>query len=147
MSIATDRVSFSRSPDRWNIRTLMLAGLALGSLILIFSLAVFAFARTILGLPLPALQTLVFVTLVFTGQGTVYLVRERRHFWGSLPSRWMIISSVADLCAVSILATRGILMTAISPGIVSGLLVACIAYLAALDLLKVPMLRRFHYSP
>ncbi|MGC1435400.1 MAG: cation-transporting P-type ATPase, partial [Terriglobales bacterium] len=42
------------------------------------------------------LQTLVFVTLVFTGQGTVYLVRQRQHFWKSRPSKWLLLSSAAD---------------------------------------------------
>jgi H+-transporting ATPase len=141
MSIATDRVSFSRSPDRWHVGSLMLPGFALGSLILVFSLCVFAYGRNVLELPLPALQTLVFVTLVFTGQGTVYLIRERRHLWSSLPSRWMLASSAADLCIVSFLATKGILMAPISPALILGLLVACFLYLITLDLVKVRMLR------
>ena len=46
--------------------------------------------RDLLHLPLAQLQTLIFVMLVFTGQGNVYLVRERRHFWRSRPSRWLL---------------------------------------------------------
>jgi H+-transporting ATPase len=141
MSIATDHVSFSRSPDRWHVGSLMLSGFALGTLILIFSLAVFEYARIVLDFPLPALQTLVFVTLVFTGQGTVYLIRERRHLWSSLPSRWMLASSTADLCVVCFLAARGILMAPIAPAIVGGLFAACFLYLITLDLVKVRMLR------
>ena len=41
MSIATDHVSYSRNPDRWNIRTLMLTGGALAALVLLLSFAVF----------------------------------------------------------------------------------------------------------
>jgi H+-transporting ATPase len=43
------------------------------------------------------LQTLVLLTLVFTGPGNVYLVRERDRLWHSLPSRWLILSSAADI--------------------------------------------------
>ena len=86
MSIATDNVSYSPQPDRWRIRSLVLIGLALGSLILVFSFGIFLIGRNWLQLPLAQLQTLVFITLVFTGQGTVYLVRERQHFWKSRPS-------------------------------------------------------------
>jgi H+-transporting ATPase len=146
MSIATDHVSFSRSPDRWHIKTLMATGLVLGSLILLLSLGLFFFARGILRLPLAQLQTLVFITLVFTGQGTVYLVRERHQFWHSAPSRWMILSSIADVIAVGVFATRGILMAAMPAALVGAVLLACLLYLAGLDFLKVSILRRLHYA-
>ena len=80
MSIATDHVSYSRTPDRWNIKTLMLTGGALAALVLLLSFTVFFVGRDILGLPLTQLQTLVFVMLVATGQGNVYLIRERGAF-------------------------------------------------------------------
>ena len=142
MSIATDRVSASPTPDRWHIRTLMLAGMSLGSLILLLSFGLFFYGRDFLGLPLPQLQTLVFVTLVFTGQGMVYLVRERRHFWNSAPSRWMILSSILDVIVVCLLSTRGILMAPLPDSVVGLVILASVLYLIALDFLKVPILRR-----
>ncbi|MHB8258059.1 MAG: hypothetical protein ACYDE0_12605 [Acidiferrobacterales bacterium] len=98
-------------------------------------------ARAWLHLPLPQLQTLIFVMLVFSGQGTVYLVRERRHFWRSRPGHWLLLSSVADIVIVSILASRGILMAAIAPGLVLGLLVLVMAYLVVADYLKIRVFR------
>jgi H+-transporting ATPase len=142
MSIATDTVSYSRRPDRWQIRSLVLVGLALGSLILLFSFGIFLAARYWLQLPLPELQTLVFITLVFTGQGTVYLVRQRQHFWKSRPGKWLVLSSAADIVVVSVLASRGILMEAIPPQMLFEVLIACGCYLAAVDFLKVGLLRR-----
>jgi H+-transporting ATPase len=142
MSIATDRVSFSRAPDRWPVRKLVEAGLLLGSLILVFSLAVLGVGRFLLRLPLIQLQTVVFITLVFTGQATVYLVRERRHFWHSLPSRWMLLASLLDICAVTLLATLGILMAAIPLALVLAVLACCVAFFIGLDALKAGVLRR-----
>ena len=107
MSIATDTVSYSQQPDRWHIRSLMLIGLALGGLILVCSFGIFLAGRYWLQLPLLQLQTLVFITLVFTGLGTVYLVRQRGHFWKSRPGNWLLLSSAADVVVVSILASRG----------------------------------------
>ena len=142
MSIATDTVSYSQQPDRWHIRWLVLVGLALGSLILVFSFGIFLAARDWLQLPLPQLQTLVFITLVFTGQGTIYMVRQRQHFWKSRPSKWLTLSSVADVVVVSILASRSILMQAIHPQLVLTVLILCGCYLAAVDLVKVGLLRK-----
>jgi H+-transporting ATPase len=143
MSISTDNVSFSREPDRWRIGTLMMAGALIGAFILILSFGLFAWGRDFLGLPLPQLQTLVFITLVFTGQGTVYLVRERSHFWRSAPSGWMLLSSVGDIVVVSALAMGGILMAPLSCAVVGLVLASCIAYLIALDFVKVAVLKGF----
>ena len=141
MSIATDRVSFSYKPDRWHIRTLVLTGGALAGVILVLSFAVFFAARDLLHLPLRQLQTLVFVMLVFTGQGNVYLVRERHHFWNSWPSRWLVLSSCADIVVVSVMATKGILMVAISPALIVGLLAVVLGFLTLVDFLKVWIFR------
>ena len=119
----------------------MLTGGALAGLILVLSFSVFFAGRDLLHLPLPQLQTLVFVMLVFTGQGNVYLVRERRHFWESWPSRWLVLSSCADIVAVSLLATKGILMAAISPVLIAGLLAIVLVFLTLVDFLKVWIFR------
>ena len=142
MSIATDRVSFSSQPDRWQIRTLIAAGGALAACILTLSFAVFFAARAWLALSLAQLQTLIFLMLVFSGQGTVYLVRERGHFWRSPPSRWLLFASLADVVVVSMLATRGILMAAVPLQLVAGLILALAIYLTLMDFLKVRLFRR-----
>ncbi len=143
MSITTDRVSYSTKPDRWNIRTLMLSGAALAALVLLLSFAVFFVGRDVLGLPLPQLQTLVFVMLVATGQGNVYLVRERRHFWKSRPGVWLVVSSIADLAVVALMATGGLLMAPVNPLLIPALLATVAVYLFFLDQLKVLIFRRF----
>lgn len=135
-------VSYSQQPDRWHIGWLVQVGLALGGLVLVLSFAILLAGRYWLQLPLPQLQTLVFVTLVFTGQGTVYLVRQRDHFWKSRPSKWLVLSSAADITVVSILASRGILMSALRPHLAFAVLVVSGCYLAAADLVKISLLKK-----
>lgn len=142
MSIATDNVSFSQRPDRWNVHTLMLIGGLLAALVLILSFTVFFVGRDLLGLKLAELQTLVFVMLVATGQGNVYLVRGRGPFWRSRPSRWLLMSSVVDLMVVTAMAVAGILMTPVSLTLIVLLLVVIAVYLIVLDQLKVQVFRR-----
>ncbi|HEV2446161.1 MAG TPA: hypothetical protein VGS58_09575, partial [Candidatus Sulfopaludibacter sp.] len=143
MSIATDHVSFSQAPERWRIRSLVLTAAPLAGLLVLFSVAVLLFGWHVLRLGLGEIQTLAFLTLVFGGQGTVYLVRERSHLWRSCPSRWMLLSSAADLVVVSLLATRGVLMAPLPPVLVGGLFGAVLLYLFLIDYLKIAILRRF----
>ncbi|ADE10403.1 plasma-membrane proton-efflux P-type ATPase [Sideroxydans lithotrophicus] len=145
MSIATDNVSYARAPERWNIPNLMLTSGILAVLVLILSFAVFFAGRDWLHLPLTELQTLIFVMLVFSGQGNVYLVRERRHFWHSLPSKWLLLASLLDIVIVGFFSTQGIFMAAIPLGLVSGLMALVLTYLIAVDFIKIRVFRHFGF--
>ncbi len=136
MAITTDRVLFTHTPDRWSPRPLVLTALALAFPLLILSLSVFAIGRTLLDFRTPQLQTFVFLWLVISCQATIYLVRERRHFWSSRPSRWLLLSTTADIVVVSVLATRGWLMVSIPVGGVAMLLVLGLLYLVVMEPIK-----------
>jgi len=144
MSLASDRVGFSRQPDRWNIRSLMGAALVLATGWLVFSFAAFGVGREVLRLSLPQLQTLVFLLLVFDCQATVYLVRERGFFWRSRPGPWLLAGSLFDLLLVTALAGLGWLMAPLPLGVILGLLAAVGAYMFGLDSLKVWLFRRLN---
>lgn len=137
MSLATDNVSYSRTPDRWKILPLMVAAFGLALPVLLLSFGFFYVANVVLYLPLGQLQTLMFVMLVFTGQANVYLVRERQHFWKSVPSRWMLLGTLADVILVGIFASQGIFMTAIPLSYVAISLLVVALYVPCVDWLKI----------
>jgi H+-transporting ATPase len=143
MAIATDRVPFVRTPERWRMPTLLLTAGTLAVPLVLLSFSVFVVGRDLLHLPLAQVHTLIFVLLVCTGQGHVYLVRERRHCWQSLPSHWLLLSSGLDVVIVSVLATHGILMAAISPALVAGVFGVVLAFLLVVDVVKIRLLRYF----
>jgi H+-transporting ATPase len=136
MSLATDRVSFSQTPDRWNIAALARSGLALAAWWLAVSFGTFFFGQRVLGLDLPALQTLSFLVLVFTGQATVYLARDRRHLWSSRPSSYLMLATAGDLVMVGLLAHYGILMTPVGSTVVLGTLAAVVVATFVADVVR-----------
>ncbi len=142
MSLAADRVTAGRKPARWHLRLLVAGALVIAFAWLVFTFAVFLLGRDWLHLDLPRLQTLVFLTLVFTGQATVYLVRERRHFWDSLPGGWLLLSSLADFVVVGLLASFGILIAPVPPTLIFGLVGLVAVSFVVLDVLKRPLFRR-----
>lgn len=137
MAIATDRVVHSPKPQHWEIQKLMKAGGISAFLILLLSFSVFLFGKEFLHLPLPELQTLVFLTLVFTGQGNIYLVREQKHFWNSRPSNWLLFVTFMDILIVSLMATYGILVAPLKPILILGLICITALYLCLIDFLKI----------
>jgi len=146
MATAADRVAPSKSPSRWEVRSLVSTALALALPILLFTLVLFFAGRDWLRLPLPQLRTLVFILLVFFGQGTVYLVREDRHFWHSMPHPWLLTASLADLLVVFLMATQGLLMAPLSPLLVAATLLLVALFLGLLDYYKLWIVGRLGNS-
>ncbi|MGC8595231.1 MAG: plasma-membrane proton-efflux P-type ATPase [Candidatus Kryptoniota bacterium] len=144
MSIATDRVIPSQRPDRWNVGAIIKASIVLGTLVLVLSFLIFLMGKDIWHLSNAQLQTLNFVTLVYSGQATIYLVRERKHFWRSRPSKWLLGISVADVVAVAAIAHLGILMVGIPLTIIitsSGII---LLYLFFIDYVKYELFARLN---
>jgi hypothetical protein len=142
MSLTTDNVRPSPTPNVWRIGTLTMAGVTMGVCLLIFCTGVLAVGKFELNLGSAALQTLAFLVLVFGSQATIYAIRERRHLWGSRPSLLLAVSSVADIAIASTLAVGGIAMTPLPALFVAGTLAAAAVFALILDLVKVPVFAR-----
>jgi H+-transporting ATPase len=142
MSLTTDNVRPSPTPNAWKIGTLSIAGVVMGIGELIFCTSVLAFGAYRMGFDITALRTLAFVVIVFGNQATTYNNRERRRLWSSAPSFWLAASSVADILIASTLAVGGIAMAPLSAMVVAGVLVGAIVFAFALDLVKVPLFAR-----
>jgi len=142
MSLTTDNVRPSPAPNAWRIGGLTMAGAAMGVCLLAFCTGVLAVGKFGMNLGIEALRTLAFVVLVFGSQATIYAIRERRHLWGSRPSLWLAVSSVADIGIASTLAVGGIAMAPLPPLMVAGTLAAAAAFAFVLDLVKVPVFGR-----
>jgi len=142
MSSSTDNVQPSPRPSVWKIGHLTVAGIIMGLVDLLFCASCLATGKFILGLDIMALRTLTVVTLVFSGQAVFYVARERRHFWSSIPGRWLLLSSAFDLAIIGLLAANGVLMTALPVNIMLSLGMAAIVFAFVLDAVKVTLFRR-----
>jgi H+-transporting ATPase len=146
MLAATDNVHLSPAPNVWRVGSLTAAGVILGLFDLLFCTGVIAIGKYQMGLGIDALRTLAIVTLIFSGQATLYVVRERRRLWSSRPSTWLMAASALDLLIISTLATRGVLMTRLPIVVVASTLAATAVFGFILDLIKVPVFRRMQIN-
>jgi len=143
MSLTTDNVRASAKPNVWQIGKLTGAGIILGCALLIFDAGMICIGKFVLHLGIDALRSLCFIVLVFGGQATLYAIRDRQRLWGSPPSIWLMVCSVADLLIAATLAVTGSAMTRLPVGVVLGTFLAAIFFSALLGLLKIPVFRRF----
>jgi len=143
MSLTTDNVQPSLLPNTWHIGKLTIAGIFMGVSELMFCVGVLAVGHFCIGLDIATLQTLAFVVLVFGNQASTYVVRARGRIWSAPhPSRWVALSSVADLLIALTLAGGGWLMMPLPFRVLGGVLVGAVAFAFALDLVKVAVFRR-----
>ena len=142
MAISTDRMEVAPHPNRWNTRNVLLAGVVLAAGRLVYSLGVFLWGHYHLGLDMRHVQSLTFFTTILTSQAGVYLLRERRHFWQSSPSRFLVGSSVLGMGITAMLSWRGLLMRPISGPVLLGVAGVGLVYFTALDWVKVWLFRR-----
>jgi H+-transporting ATPase len=109
LSISTDNVRYSRNPDSWNIEGLVKVALALGVLFVIESMLLLYYGRSQPGLNgIERLHTFIFDFLVFSSLLDVIVIRERKHFWESRPSKFLIMSILVDMIVVLVISTNGI---------------------------------------
>ena len=146
MSLAVDWAQPSPWPQRWRVEALVGASVALAAVMLVESFLDLWLARGVLGLSWPATQTLIFLMLVFSGQATVYVVRERGHFWRSRPVKWLLMATAFDVAIVSALAIGGVLMTPVAGGVVVLVLAVAVGFMFLMDPVKVSALRQFHLA-
>jgi H+-transporting ATPase len=139
MSLTTDRVRPSVSPNSWNIGNLTIAGIFLGLCLLVFCTGAVAIGKFEMGLKTEGLRTLTFVTFVFGSQGMIYAIRERKHLWDSRPSVWLVTSSVIDILIAAALSIGGFAMAPLPATAVTAMLMSAIVFALVVDLAKVPI--------
>ena len=146
MSLTTDDVRPSQVPNAWRIGDLTKAGALIGACLLAFCVGLVALGKFELGLDTGALRSLAFLALVFGGQATIYAIRGRRSLWGTRPSGWLLVSSIADVAIASSLASVGIAMSPLPIVVVASVLAAAAMFAVLLGFVKLAVFARFEIA-
>jgi H+-transporting ATPase len=146
MSLTTDNVKPSKTPNVWRVGNLTLAGAFMGLSQLALCLGVLLVGQLRLGFGIDALRTLAFVVLVFGNQATTYANRARRRIWSTPPSRWLVLSSVVDVTIASTMASLGLAMTPLPWVVIGATLAAAGVFAFLVDFIKVPVFRRLRIA-
>lgn len=110
LSISTDNVRYSSKPERWNIIELIKLGIFYGTLIVLESMLILYIGISYFGLynDINRLRTFIFDWLTLSGYFTVLVVRERKHFWRSKPSKLLTLSIIINSIIVLLISIFGI---------------------------------------
>ena len=111
ISLSTDNVKWPAKPAKWNINALAKTGIVIGLI-----MTVEAFGLLYLGLNYfhldsdnEALSTFCFEILLFFALFSIFVVREKNHFWHSAPGKTLLFLVLADMVFGALISTFGIL--------------------------------------
>ena len=113
MSLAVDNTRASKRPNLWDLKGISLASGAIGLLFFAIEVAVFYTGVQYFGLALGGMQTLMLLSLVYTGQMGIYIVRERGRMWESWPNAGVALTLWGAIAIFTALAVFGVGMDAL----------------------------------
>ncbi len=114
MSLASDNVKSTMNPNKWNVKNITLASLLPGLLLVAEDLIVIIVCRNYFHLDWEKMRVLIMLNLVFNSQFRVLIIRERRHFWSSMPGKGLIVSSLAAITVFLMICLYGFIVPVIA---------------------------------
>ncbi|MDJ0459673.1 HAD-IC family P-type ATPase [Arthrobacter sp. NQ7] len=121
MATTSDRARPSARPDIWQAGKIITGGVVVAIPMLAASAAVLVLAQgPWLHAGTDELRTVVFLTLVFSSQVTIYIVRTGARAWTDPPSKWLLAATAHAVLAAAGLALTGTLMHPVPPPVVAG---------------------------
>lgn len=150
ISLATDNVRWSKNPTVWDFKGLTKIATVLGLMMVAEALVLFYFGINYLNLAQTPgmLETFGFVVFFFFAIFSLLAMREKGHFWDSVPGKVFLGFILADVCLGIFLVTFGLLgFTAIPLNIT--LMVMGYAFLFPLvvnDFIKFSLIKKWHLN-
>lgn len=110
ITLATDRVRPSKTPDSWKIRSFTLVALALGFCMMFEALGLLWAGLRFTGINIESheVHTFSFLILLFMALFSILCIRERGAFWRSRPSTSLAIALLLDGAIGGFIGLRGI---------------------------------------
>jgi len=148
ISLSTDNVKPSAKPAKWNITALAKIGIVIGSIMTIEAFGLLYIGLNYFNLKSDneSLNTFCFELLLFFALFSIFVVREKKHFWNSAPSKTLLLLLIADMVLGVILSTFGLLGFKAIPLTQTFIIIGYTLIFSFLinDFLKVVLFKKWH---
>jgi len=143
MSLATDNARDAKAPNTWKVKDITFASLGIGILLILQGIGAIFLARDALALDYAHVQTFVLLTLVFTSQFRVLIVRERRCMWDSMPGKMLLMSTGGTIALFFAMGAIGFIIPSLGAKETAIALAYSLVFTAILDCPKRLFFRLF----
>lgn len=143
MSIANDNVKSTDYPNKWHIKNITLSSLILGVCFALEDLFIIFIGLKYFHLGFDKLRTLVMLSLVFNTQFRILIVRERQHFWSSIPNKNLLIINITTIIGFVLLGILGVFIPNLQMTEVFILLGIAAIFMICIDFFKYYLFKKF----
>ena len=137
LTIAYDNVQYSKEPEKWDMRSLLMVATFMGSIGVVISFIVLYLAVEVFHLDAPALQSLIYLKLSVGGHFVLLAARTKGPFWSVRPAPQLLWAIVLTQLTATILVTFGILLPQLPLVYVGFIWAESVIALLVTDFLKV----------
>jgi H+-transporting ATPase len=143
MAATSDRAQPSARPDKWSAVKIVTGAVVVAIPMLVASALILVLAQgPWLHSGIAELRTTVFLTLVFSSQVTIYIVRTGGHAWQDPPSKALLAATSLSVLAAAAFALTGTLMTPVPASVLAGVATAILGAALVADAIKARVFRR-----
>ncbi len=143
MTLATDNVKSTSNPDQWNVKNIIVASLLPALLYVLGDIIVILIGINYFHLQWNELTSLIMLSFIFNSQFRVLIMRERKHFWSSLPGKGLLISSTSAIIGIALITLFGILIPSLNLLIILSVLGLSALFTLGIDFPKYYMFKKF----
>ena len=144
MTIATDNVESTDYPNKWVIKNIILSSLILGIFFAIEDLFIIFIGLKYFHLGFDKLNTLVMLSLIFNTQFKILIVRERKHFWSSIPNKNLLTVNIITTIGFVLLGIYGIFIPNLLMNQVFTVLGIALVFMICIDFVKYYLFKKFN---
>jgi H+-transporting ATPase len=113
LSVAYDKVRYSKDPEVWNMRVVLGIASVLGLTGVVASFGLFYLGERVFHLSREMIQPLMYLKLSVAGHLTIFLTRTRGPFWSMRPARILLAAVLGTQLIATLIAVYGLFMPAI----------------------------------
>jgi H+-transporting ATPase len=143
MTLATDNVKSTGSPNKWNLKSIMLASLVPALFYVLEDIIIVWAGIHWFHLQWSELTSLVMLSFIINSQFRVLIVRERKHFWSSLPGKGLLVSCTSAIIGIVLISLFGILVPSLSPYVVLSVVGMSALFTIGIDFPKYYLFKKF----
>jgi H+-transporting ATPase len=142
ISLSTDNAEPSLSPRKWDIKRLVISSSIIGVALLLEALLAIYIGLSVFHLDMSKMQTFILLNMVFTSQFRVLILRERRWFWSSKPSKMLTTAIVGVIMVFTGMGIAGVILEPIPISVALFILVYSAVFTLSIDPIKVLVFRK-----